>query len=125
MRWRRAETSGSYDSAARKPTTATPAEEAKNWRGDQLPPFAVPDPSKPAADQPVRQFGPYKPLDRSPGGRLTPLQQEHLDNLIAAYTARTPRSKAYTQKHRATWPTRARSPAYRAGRGRRWFIRSW
>jgi iturin family lipopeptide synthetase A len=67
---------------------------------DQLPPFAVPDKSKPATDQPARYFGPYKPLDRSPGGGLTPLQQEHLDNLIAGYTARTPRSKAYTQKHR-------------------------
>ncbi len=69
-------------------------------RGDQLPPFAVPDSTKPATDQPARFFGPYKPLDRSPGGGLTPSQQEHLDNLVAAYTARTPRSKAYTQKHR-------------------------
>ena len=65
------------------------------------PPCAVPDKSKPASDQPARFFGPYKPLDRSPGGGLTPLQQEHLDNLIAAYVARTPRSKAYTQRHRA------------------------
>jgi iturin family lipopeptide synthetase A len=67
---------------------------------DQLPPFHVPDKTKPAPDQPARYFGPYKPLDRSPGGGLTPLQQEHLDNLVAAYTARTPRSKAYTAKHR-------------------------
>jgi iturin family lipopeptide synthetase A len=66
-----------------------------------LAPVAVPDKSKPASDQPVRYFGPYKPLDRSPGGGLTPLQQEHLDNLIAAYVARAPRSKAYTQRHRA------------------------
>ena len=66
-----------------------------------LPPFAVPDKSKPAPEQPARYFGPYKPLDRSPGGGLTPLQQEHLDNLIAAYVARTPRSKAYTQRQRA------------------------
>lgn len=66
-----------------------------------LAPVAVPDKSKPATDQPARYFGPYKPLDRSPGGGLTPLQQEHLDNLIAAYVARTPRSKAYTQRHRA------------------------
>ena len=62
--------------------------------------FTFADQTKPAANEPVRYFGPYKPLDRSPGGGLTPLQQEHLDNLIAAYTARTPRSKAYTQKHR-------------------------
>jgi iturin family lipopeptide synthetase A len=91
----------SASSVARRSTATTePVASTRDLRGDQLPPFAVVDKSKPAADQPARQFGPYKPLDRSPGGGLTPLQQEHLDNLIAAYTARTPRSKAYTQKHR-------------------------
>ena len=54
-----------------------------------------------ASDSAPRYFGPYKPMDRSPSGGLTDLQQEHLDNLIEAYLARTPRSKAYTQRHRA------------------------
>ena len=91
---------GVTDSAP-QPSKAKAEPSADSSRGDQLPPFAVPDKSKPSSDQPARFFGPYKPLDRSPGGGLTPLQQEHLDNLIATYTARTPRSKAYTQKHRA------------------------
>ena len=37
---------------------------------------------------------------RRPAG-FTPRQQAHLDALIARYTARTPQSKAFTQKHRA------------------------
>ena len=89
-----------------------------------LAPVAVPDKSKPATDQPARYFGPYKPLDRSPGGGLTPLQQEHLDNLIAAYIARTPRSKASRRSIAPTSPIRAPSPVF-ARRGRRWSIRSW
>jgi iturin family lipopeptide synthetase A len=93
------EVPGSSDSVAQSSTAIAPAQK-DDLRGDQLSPFAVPDKSKPAPDQPMRQFGPYKPLDRSPGGGLTPLQQEHLDNLITAYNARTPRSKAYAQKHR-------------------------
>jgi natural product biosynthesis luciferase-like monooxygenase protein len=80
-----------------KPTFAAPAT-ASVPGGSST--FAVPDRSKPISDQPSRYFGPYKPLDRSPSGALTPRQQEHLDKLIAAYVARTPRSKAYTQKHR-------------------------
>jgi iturin family lipopeptide synthetase A len=88
------------DPAGPESTAPVPTGAGATSRGDQLPPFAVADKSKPATDQPARYFGPYKPLDRSPGGGLTPLQQEHLDNLIGAYTARTPRSKAYTQKHR-------------------------
>ena len=53
-----------------------------------------------AAPLPVIQFGPYKPIDKSPSGGLTDRQQAHLDKLIAAYTAKTPRSKKYTGKHR-------------------------
>jgi glutamate-1-semialdehyde aminotransferase/acyl carrier protein len=52
------------------------------------------------APLPVIQFGPYKPIDKSPSGGLTDRQQKHLDKLIAAYTAKTPRSKKYTGKHR-------------------------
>ena len=48
-----------------------------------------------------RYFGPYKPIDKSPGGGLTERQQKHLDKLIRAYVEKTPRSKAYTQRNRA------------------------
>ena len=37
---------------------------------------------------------------RPRGGRLTPHQERHLSSLVAAYTARTPGSKAATQRHR-------------------------
>jgi len=58
---------------------------------------------KTSAAEPLtpRYFGPFKPIDKSPGGGLTDRQQKHLDELIHAYVAKTPRSKAYTQKHRA------------------------
>lgn len=45
-------------------------------------------------------FGPYKPINRAPGGGLTDQQQQHLDRLIKNYAARTPRSKKYTARHR-------------------------
>jgi natural product biosynthesis luciferase-like monooxygenase protein len=48
-----------------------------------------------------RYFGPFKPIDKSPGGGLTDRQQKHLDDLIHAYVGKTSRSKAYTQRHRA------------------------
>jgi natural product biosynthesis luciferase-like monooxygenase protein len=48
-----------------------------------------------------RYFGPFKPIDKSPGGGLTERQQKHLDKLIRAYAEKTPRSKAYTQRHRS------------------------
>jgi amino acid adenylation domain-containing protein/natural product biosynthesis luciferase-like monooxygenase protein len=47
-----------------------------------------------------KRFGPYKPIDRSASAGFTPAQQAHLDALIARYTARTPKSKAFTQQHR-------------------------
>ena len=53
------------------------------------------------APPPPSQFGPYKPIDKSPGGGLTERQQKHLDKLVSAYTARTPRSKRHTQRNRA------------------------
>jgi amino acid adenylation domain-containing protein/natural product biosynthesis luciferase-like monooxygenase protein len=52
------------------------------------------------AEEPKR-FGPYKPVDRSANGGFTARQQAHLDALIARYTARTTKSKAFTQQHRA------------------------
>ncbi len=64
----------------------------------------APEPAKvaaPAEQLTPKYFGPFKPIDKRPGGGLTEQQQSHLDALIAAYVAKTPRSKAYTQKHRA------------------------
>jgi natural product biosynthesis luciferase-like monooxygenase protein len=61
-------------------------------------------PAKPAASSEAptpKYFGPFKPIDKSPGGGLTPRQQRHLDELIRATVAKTPRSKAYTARHRA------------------------
>jgi iturin family lipopeptide synthetase A len=64
----------------------------------------APEPAKvstPPEQLTPKYFGPFKPIDKRPGGGLTEQQQTHLDTLIAAYVAKTPRSKAYTQKHRA------------------------
>ena len=57
-------------------------------------------PALPAKIEP-KAFGPYKPIDKAPGGGLTERQQKHLDALIARYTARTPGSKRKTQADRA------------------------
>jgi iturin family lipopeptide synthetase A len=67
-------------------------------------PASTPEPEKksaaPAAPLTPKYFGPFKPIDKSPGGGLTEKQQKHLDALITTYVAKTPRSKAYTAKHR-------------------------
>jgi natural product biosynthesis luciferase-like monooxygenase protein len=59
--------------------------------------------SAPVPEQSVtpKYFGPYKPIDKSSTGGLTERQQKHLDELIRATIAKTPRSKAYTARHRA------------------------
>ncbi len=57
-------------------------------------------PALPSQNEP-KAFGPYKPIDKAPGGGLTERQQAHLDALIARYTARTPQSKRRTQETRA------------------------
>jgi glutamate-1-semialdehyde aminotransferase/acyl carrier protein len=61
----------------------------------------VPAPMPILPPMPPSQFGPYKPIDKSPSGGLTERQQKHLDRLVSAYTARTPRSKRHTQRNRA------------------------
>jgi amino acid adenylation domain-containing protein/natural product biosynthesis luciferase-like monooxygenase protein len=63
-------------------------------------PAAKPEPAAPVVIEPKR-FGPYKPIDRSGSSGFTPAQQAHLDALIARYTARTAKSKEFTQRHRA------------------------
>ncbi len=48
-----------------------------------------------------KAFGPYRPIEKSASGGFTARQQQHLDTLVAAYIARTPKSKALTQENRA------------------------
>ena len=45
-------------------------------------------------------FGPFRPLQTAKDGTLTAHQRQHLEELLAAYTARTKSSKAFTAKHR-------------------------
>jgi amino acid adenylation domain-containing protein len=47
-----------------------------------------------------KPFGPYKPVQKGPVGDMTERQSHYLDALIKRYTARTARSKEYTQNHR-------------------------
>ena len=56
--------------------------------------------AKPSGAPEPKYFGPFKPVDKSPSGGLTERQQAYLDKLIAAYVEKSPRSKAYTAKHR-------------------------
>lgn len=47
------------------------------------------------------QHGPFRPLQKDLGGVLTPKQESWLEDFIARYAARTPKSKSHTQEHRA------------------------
>ncbi|MEM7205719.1 MAG: aminotransferase class III-fold pyridoxal phosphate-dependent enzyme, partial [Planctomycetota bacterium] len=60
--------------------------------------------------------GPWNPPERGAGAVLTPTQQRHLDALIERFTARTRRSKEWTQQHRA----RLADPRTAAGFRRQW-----
>lgn len=65
-------------------------------------PFAPEEEGETKAPPPVpTRHGPYAPINKSAGETLTPLQQEHLDALIARYTKKTQSSKEYTRQHRA------------------------
>ncbi|MEO8429874.1 MAG: amino acid adenylation domain-containing protein [Acidobacteriota bacterium] len=46
-------------------------------------------------------FGPFKPIEKAAGGRLTASQQEYLSGFVERYTRRTAKSKALAQEHRA------------------------
>ena len=72
--------------AAQKAPASTAASATNEGNG------ATPDASSPW--QPVRKQG-------TASSQLTPTQQAYLDDLIARVTARTPSSKALTQRHRA------------------------
>lgn len=52
------------------------------------------------APAPAKAFGPYRPIEKSPGGGFTERQQTALDALSARYLARTPGSKRLTQASR-------------------------
>jgi acyl transferase domain-containing protein/glutamate-1-semialdehyde aminotransferase len=56
---------------------------------------------EPRADQPAKAFGPFRPIDKGVGGGLTDQQSRALQDLIARYTAVTPRSKSMTAEHRS------------------------
>lgn len=49
----------------------------------------------------LTRHGPFAPINKSAGDALSPKQQQHLDALIARYTAKTRRSKEHTQQHRS------------------------
>ncbi len=53
-----------------------------------------------AASTATASFGPFKALQASGNGELTAHQKKHLDALIARVLARTPKSKAQTERHR-------------------------
>jgi amino acid adenylation domain-containing protein len=55
-------------------------------------------PEKPG---PAGPHGPFRPVQRDLGASLTARQQRWLGDFIGRYNARTPLSKAYTQRHRS------------------------
>ena len=84
-------------SASTVPSTPLPstAPAAAGTTGSPFaPPTSLPDASPKA-------FGPYRPIEKGPGGGFTERQQRHLDALISRYNARTLKSKRQTQETRA------------------------
>ena len=59
----------------------------------------APRPAAPVAVPTNRAHGPFRGIDRT-STTLTPGQETHVAELIARYTAKTAKSKAYTAKHR-------------------------
>lgn len=74
---------------ARRQTAAAPAETAKDKTS-----------SNGAKSSTVVAHGPFRPLQRELGARLTERQQRWLADFIGRYNARTAGSKRYTQQHR-------------------------
>lgn len=58
-------------------------------------------PITPAGPVDAVQFGPWRPVTATSEDNLTPTQQQHLEQFIARYTARTRRSKELTQTYRS------------------------
>lgn len=65
--------------------------------GNQAPELDVPEDD----GKPKKAFGAAVRITKSAGETLTPRQQKSLDALIARYNAKTPKSKASAQQHRA------------------------
>jgi amino acid adenylation domain-containing protein/non-ribosomal peptide synthase protein (TIGR01720 family) len=66
-------------------------------------PTASGDPPRsaaPPARSDVKAFGPYRPIDKGPGGGLTTQQQAALASLVQRYNERTRTSKRLTEEHR-------------------------
>lgn len=61
-------------------------------------PVTAPEPPVPAPA--TSQHGPFRQIDKGQRGGLTAQQQAHLNWLLPRYTARTPKSKEYTRRHR-------------------------
>ena len=80
---------------AAKPAGVAPS--GKHSSG--LPVVRWPEGQPPPAEAGAR-FGPFKPVEKSPGGGLTERQQEALEKLIERYVSRTPGSKAFTATNR-------------------------
>lgn len=57
-------------------------------------------PARTAAVGAAKADGPFKPVQAGSKDGLTDEQREHIQALIAKYTKKTPKSKAYTQKYR-------------------------
>ena len=53
-----------------------------------------------AAEKEFKPFGPYKPIQKTTSGGLTPQQEQGLRRLIEIYTSRTKRSKQMTTESR-------------------------
>jgi amino acid adenylation domain-containing protein len=60
---------------------------------------AAPTP-KDASGVELKGYTPFKPLQKSVSGELTPKQEEHIRKLVELYTSRTATSKAKTQEYR-------------------------
>jgi amino acid adenylation domain-containing protein len=83
----------SPQSAAAQPLGSPPAQPAPSSSGS-----GIAEPTQAAKE--FKPFGPYKPVQKGSLGELTERQSRYLDALIKRYTARTARSKEYTQNHR-------------------------
>jgi amino acid adenylation domain-containing protein len=86
--------SGGGEAPAPTAPTALPAASA--------PPAPAPHvAAEPAPAKELKPFGPYKPIQKGRIEGVSERQRRCIDGLIKRYTARTARSKEFTQSHRA------------------------
>ena len=79
------------------PTTASAAQAAS-----PAAPVSTPAAQQQADDPRPSRFAVFNPKEASSSSKgLTPVQQQHIDDLTARYTRKTAGSKRYTQEHRA------------------------